>query len=222
MTLTRTLGIGILGAVLASSLLWAEDFSAYRGLEFGMNVAAAAKAAGTDPSEAKLVHERPALIQEMEWRARSNNSADPVRDGFLHFFNGELSRIVVTYDRLRVEGMTEEDMIAAISGVYGLGTRPTAEIAYHSLYGETAAVIARWEDPEYSYNLVHSGDQLSFAMVLYSKVLDAQAQAAIVEALRLDKVEAPRTELARQRARDEAERLRLEEVRSVNKPNFRP
>jgi hypothetical protein len=222
MTLTRTRGIGVLGAVLGTALLCAGDFSSYRGLEFGMNVAAAAKAAGTNPSDVKLVHERPALIQEMDWRALSTGPADPVKDGVLYFFNGELSRIVVTYDRHRVEGMTAQDMIAGISEVYGSSTKPTAEIAYNNIYGETVAVIARWEDADYSYNLVRSSDQQSFAMILYSKRLDVQAQAAIVEALRLDKAEAPQKEIAKQKARDEAERLQQEEARSVNKPNFRP
>ena len=38
----------------------AEDFSNYRGLQFGMNLAAAAKQAGMKPSEARVVHQRPA------------------------------------------------------------------------------------------------------------------------------------------------------------------
>ena len=40
-------------------------------------------------------------------------------------------------------------------------------------------------------NLVQTGDKTSFAMILYSKTLDASAQAAIVESARLDLLEAP-------------------------------
>ncbi len=140
----------------------------------------------------------------------------------LCFFNGELFRIVVTYDRYKVEGMTAEDMIEAISATYGTATRPAAEIAFHSNYAEVATVLARWEDSEYSYNLVRTGDRSSFAMVLYSKRLDALAQAAIVEAVRLDAQEAPQRELEKQKKRAEEEHLVLEKARSVNKPNFRP
>ena len=82
-------------------------------------------------------------------------------------------------------------MIEAISRTYGASTKPVAEILYHSNYGEVAPVIARWEDSQYSYNLVQTGDRHSFAMILCSKRLDALAQAAIVEAVRLDALEAP-------------------------------
>jgi hypothetical protein len=143
-----------------------------------------------------------------------------MKEGMLSFFNGELFRIVVTYDRYKVEGMTAQDMIDAISANYGAATRPTAEVAYHSIYGEVAAVVARWEDSQSTYNLVQTGD--SFALVLYSKRLDALAQTAIVEAARLDTLEAPQREIDRQQKHDADGRLVLEKARSVNRPNFRP
>jgi hypothetical protein len=227
MTRARVGTIGMLCGVLGTSMLSGGDFSSYRGLQFGMNVSAAAKQAGTKLTEARLVHQRPALIQEMEWQLRpyvltDPGKADPVKEGSLCFFNGELFRIVVIYDRYKVEGMTVEDMIEAISATYGTATRPAAEIAFHSNYAEVATVLARWEDSEYSYNLVRTGDRSSFAMVLYSKRLDALAQAAIVEAVRLDAQEAPQRELEKQNKRADAEHLVLEKARSVNKPNFRP
>ena len=219
--------IGILCAALGPSLLYAGDFSNYRGLQFGTNISAAAKQPGTNPAEARVVHQRPAVIQEMDWQPRppghaDPSQADPVRDGLLYFFDGELFRIVVTYDRDRVEGMTAEDMIDGISATYGTATRPATEIAYHSNYAEVAQVIARWENSDYSYNLVRTGDRSSFALVLYSKRLDARAQAAIVEAVRLEAQEAPQRELEKQKKRDVAERVLLEKARSLNKPNFRP
>ncbi|MGH9632883.1 MAG: hypothetical protein ACRD7E_31650 [Bryobacteraceae bacterium] len=226
MTYARVLTIPIMCAVLGGSLLGA-DFSTYRELRFGMSLAAAAEQAGMTATEARFVHQRPALIQELHWQLRSPALADPVKadpakEGLLCFFNGELSRIVITYDRYKVEGMSAEDMIEAISLTYGAATRPGAEIAYRSNYGEVAPVIARWESSEYSYDLVRTGDQSSFAMVLYSKRLDALAQAAIVEAVRLDAQEAPQREAEKQKKREKEERLILDRARSVNKPNFRP
>jgi hypothetical protein len=219
--------IVILCGVLGTSVLYSGDFSHYRGLQFGMNLSAAAKAAGTTAAEAKFIHRRPALIQEMEWQPRLSfppdpPNADPVKQGLLCFFNGELFRIIVTYDRYKIEGMTADDMIEGISAIYGSASRPTVEIAYHSNYAEVAKVLARWEDSEYSYNLVRTGDQSSFAMVLYSKRLDVMAQAAIVEAERLDLQEAPQREIEKQKDQAEAERLVSEKARSVNKPNFHP
>jgi hypothetical protein len=212
-------------------LLAAEDFSSYRGLQFGMSLTTAATKTGTKLTDVRLDHQRPAVIQEMDWRPRpvltldqpgEPTKADPVKDGVLSFFNGDLFRIVVNYDRYRIEGMTAEDMIQGISATYGTPTKPTVEIPYHSNYGEAAAVLARWEDPEYSYNLVRTGDRSSFSLVLYSKKLDALAQAAIVQAVRLDAQEAPQREIDRQKKLADDENLLLEKARSTNKPNFQP
>jgi hypothetical protein len=226
MTRARVGTIGILCGVLGTSILYAEDFSSYRGLQFGMNVSAAAEHVGTKPTEVTVVHQRPALIQEMEWLPRNASGspfqADPVKEGLLCFYNGELFRIVVTYDRYKVEGMTASDMIQGISATYGIATRPAAQIPYHSIYGEVAPVLARWEDNEYSYNLVESGDRSSFALILYSKQLQALADAAIVEAVRLVPQEASPREFELQQKKEEESRLPLERARSVNKANFRP
>jgi hypothetical protein len=217
----------ILCVILGTSLLYAGDFSNYREFQFGMSLSVAAKKAGMKPSEARLVHQRPAVIQELEWRPGSPFQAepvkaDPVEDGLLRFYNGQLFQIVITYNRYRVEGMTADDMVEAISLTYGAATRPSAEIRYHSNYGEVAPVIARWEDSRYSYNLVQTGDQSSFALVLYSKRLDALAQAAIVEAVRLDALEAPQRAIDLQNKEEAERRLVLDKARSANIPNFRP
>ena len=212
--------------VVGTPAAFGSDLSSYRGLTLGMSLAAAAKQAGTRPADAKLVQTRPAMIQEMNWELRSpvqvNPKPDPVKDGLLSFWNGELFRIVVTYDRYKVEGMTPEDMIQAISATYGTATKPTAEIAYHSNYGEVATVLARWEDAEYSHDLVRTGDKASFALILYSKRLDALARTSMVEAARLDLEDAPQREIDKQAKRDADERVALDKARSVNKPNFRP
>jgi len=224
MTKAQVLTISILGTGLAGGLLGADDFSSYRGLQFGMSLAAAAKQTGTRPSEAKVIHQRPAVIQELEWQPDANalSDRDPVKNVLLSFFNGELFRIVVTYDRHRIEGMTPEDMIQGISASYGMATRPAVDIAYHSNYAEVAPLIARWENSDYSNNLVRTGDRSSFAMILYSKRLDALAQAVIMEAVRLDEQEAPQRELAEQAKQAAEERQVLDTARSANKPNFRP
>jgi len=196
MITARVAAIRILVPILGTFWLWAGDFSSYRGFQFGMNIFTAAKQAGVKPSEATIAHQRPALIQELEWRPRSTFQADPVKvdpvqDGLLRFYNGEFFQIVITYDRYKVEGMTAEDMVEALSLTYGAATRPKAEIPYHSNYGEVAPVLARWENSQYSYNLVPTGDRSSFAMVIHSKWLEVLAQTAIAEAVRLDAVEAP-------------------------------
>lgn len=217
----------ILCVAALSSMLGAADFSSYRGFRLGAELAATAKHAGVNPAVARVVHQRPARIEEMEWRPVSSyqlgkTAVDPVRDGLLRFYEGELFQIVTTYDRQRVEGMSDADMVKAISTVYGTAATPVASIPYHSNYGESAAVIARWENAEYSHSLVRTGDQASFALILSSKRLDALAQAAILEALRLDVIEAPQKAIDEQKKQDAGLRMVLEKARSANVPNFRP
>jgi hypothetical protein len=227
MRIVRLGSIGILYTILGTGLLGAADFSDYRGFQFGMNLAAAEKQGGMQPSDVKTVHQRPALIQELEWQPRFGGSTDPlkgdpVKEGLLSFLDGSLFRIVVTYDRYKVEGLTTDDMIAAISTTYGPATKPGGEIAYRSYYGDTAAVLARWEDADYSYNLVRTGDRASFALILFSKKLDALAGTAIAEAVRLDAQEAPQREIDKQKKQAAEDQLVLDKARSANKPNFRP
>lgn len=226
MTNASMLALRALCAVLSGSMLCAADLSTYRGFQIGMNLSVAAKHAGVKPSEAKLIHQRPAVIQELNWRPPhfqgSFRTADSVAEGLLCFYNGQLFRMVITYDRYKVEGMTAEDMVEAISAIYGSASRPTVDITYRSHYAEAAPVIARWEDSGNSYNLVRTDDRSSFAVVLFSKRLNALAEESIVEAVRLDKQEAPQRELDAQAKQQEDIRLALEKARSINRPNFRP
>jgi hypothetical protein len=208
-------------------MLYAADFSSYRGFKFGMMLPAAAKAAGINPSEARLVHQRPAVIQELDWLPHSSLLVEPiqndtVKDGLLSFYNGELFQIIVSYDRYKVEGMTPDDMVDAISLAYGAATRPKTQIAYHSNYAEVADVIGRWEDSEYSYNLVQTGNRASFAMIMSSKRLGALALAANLEAMRLDTLEAPQRALDLQKKLEADGQSELDKARATNKPNFRP
>jgi hypothetical protein len=228
MNRTHIVIIGSLVGILGASRLPAADLSVYRGLQFGMSLAAAAKQAGTNANDVRIVHKRPSMMQEIDWRPHppiilsDPFRTDTVQQAHLSFLNDELYRIVVDYDRYRIEGMTTADMIAGISAIYGTATMPAADVAYDSAYGDTVPVVARWENSDYSWNLIRTGDRSGFALIIYSKRLDALAQAASVEAVRLDALEAPQRELALQKQRDDAEQLALEKARSLNKPAFHP
>jgi hypothetical protein len=131
---------------------------------------------------------------------------------------------VVNYDRYKTEGLTTEDVVEAISAKYGTATKPSAEITYSSsqVYNDREAVIARWEDSQYSFNLFRSSYQPTFGMMAFSKRLDALARAAVVEAIRLDEQEAPQREIERQQKQDEANRATQEKAKLANRPQFRP
>ncbi len=209
--------------------IYAQDLSRYRDFQFGMNLLAVAKQADMKPSEARVVHQRPAAIQELEWRVPhslySSTQVDPVKEVLFSFYNNELFRMVVNYDQYRTEGLSDEDMVEAISAKYGTATRPAAKIILFSsfqVYNDSEKVIARWEDSQYSFNLFRSSYQPTFGMLIFSKRLDPLAQAAIVEAIRLDEQEAPQREIERQKKQTEEDHTEQEKARLVNKPNFRP
>jgi hypothetical protein len=206
----------------------ARDLSLYRNFQFGETLPAVAKQAGLAMSDAKLIHERPAVMQELEWPiwlgAGSAPQTDPVKTVLFSFYNGELFRIVVNYDRDETEGLTTEELIEAISAKYGTATKPAStEIAFSSsqVYNDSAVIIARWEDAQYSFNLYRSTSQPTFGMIAFSKRVDALARAATAEANRLDAQTATQREIQRQQREDEKNRISLEKTRQENKSNFR-
>jgi hypothetical protein len=229
------LAISIFVAALMA-MTQAPDLSRYREFQLGMSLPAVAKQTRMKPTEAKALHQRPAVIQELVWEALSFTHASPrsesVKDIRFSFYNGELSRMVVNYDRERTEGMTAEDLIESVSAKYGTASKPVAEITISStqIYSDgektysnqSEKVIARWEDEQYSVNLYQSSIQSTFGLVVYSKRVDALAQTAVVESIRLDLQEAPQKEIARQKKKSDEDRIQQEKARRANKTPFRP
>jgi hypothetical protein len=231
----RNVAISVFGAVITAAPTYSQDLSRYREFQLGTNLPAIAKQIRVKPSDAKAIHERPAMIQELEWRAPlmdSSQRSDSVGNILFRFYNGELYRLVVTYDPERTEGMTAEDLVEALSAKYGTANRPTAEIVLSATHlftdGEkmivdrSEKVIASWDDSQYSFNLFQFSSESTFGLVVYSKRLDDLARAAIVESVRLDQQEAPQREINSRKKKDEANRAKLEKARGVNKPPFRP
>jgi len=213
---------------VSAAALGVPDLSRYRGFQFGERLPAVAKQAGLDVSQAKVIHERPALIQELEWpiwlASSSSSPQDPVRTILFSFYNGELFRVLVSYDRDETKGLTTEDLTEAISAQYGTATKPAnVAIAFSSTQvdNDSEAVIARWENSQYSFDLYRSSYQPTFGMIAFSKRLDALARSATAEAIRLDAVEAPQREIQRQNQEDEKNRESQEKARQVNKSKFR-
>lgn len=202
------------------------DLSEYRGFRFGTDLSAVLKEADADMSQVKVIHTRPALIQTLEWHPRGlgpSSQPESVDDVLLSFYNGELYRIAVDYDRYEIEGLTAEDMVGALSGIYGATTTHIApsNIAQDQ-YGERPQVLARWEDSQYTFDLISSSYGPNFQLIGVQKTLDTAAQSAISEAKRLDDQEAPQREAARLASEQEAAKAKLEKARLTNKPRFRP
>jgi hypothetical protein len=71
MIAARRFVIPIVLAALSTPLVHAQNLSNYRGLKLGMNLLVAAKQAEVSPFEAKVVSQRPAVLQELQWRPRN-------------------------------------------------------------------------------------------------------------------------------------------------------
>ncbi len=210
--------------LLSAPLIHGQDLSKYRNFSFGMSFVELSKQVDSQPLQTKLIQKRPAIIQELTWWPRepsgSSLQAEPIWQVLFTFYNGELYRILVTYDRHATDGLTAEDMVQAISGRYGTATRPAAEISFptNELYRSIEKVIARWEDSQYSINLFRSGFLNSFGLVMFSKRLDGQAKAAIAESVKLEGQEDLQKEIERQKK----EAGNLEVARQKNRKTFRP
>jgi hypothetical protein len=224
MKMMRSVGISLVMILLSAPLVRGQDLSKYRGFSLGMRLPELSSQVDLRPLQTKLIQKHPAVVQELTfWPGNSSDyslQADSVWQIFFSFYNGELFRILVTYDRDATHGLTAEDMVEAISTKYGTATRPAGEINFptNELYRSTEKVIARWEDSQYSINVVRSKFLNSFALVMFSKRLDAQADAAIAKSIKLEGREDPQKEIDRQKKETDD----LEAARQKNRKIFRP
>ncbi|HET8924351.1 MAG TPA: hypothetical protein VFN26_15295 [Candidatus Acidoferrum sp.] len=224
MRMMRRVVFSFVMILLSAPLIRGQDLSKYRNFSLGMSLPQLSSQADLRPLQTKLIQKRPSVIQELTcWPSGSSDyslQANSVWQIFFSFYNGELFRILVTYDRDATHGLTAEDMVQAISTKYGTATRPAGEISFptNELYRSTEKVIARWEDSQYSINLVRSRFLNSFALVMFSKGLDAQAEAAIAKSIKLEGQEDPQKEIDRQK-KDADD---LEAARQKNRKIFRP
>jgi hypothetical protein len=215
----------LVSGVMSAATL-AADLSQYRGFRFGADLSTVAEHAGANPSQVKVIHRRPALIQELEWRPQPlgfSSQTEPAKEVVFSFYDGELFQIVVGYDRYETEGLTADDFVDAISATYGPAAKPTtpAKVVPES-YGGQEEILAQWQDLQYRFDLIRSSYGPTFRLVGVTKRLEALAQAATLEARRLDDQEAPQRDAARLASEEAATKAKLEKARLVNKPKFRP
>ena len=118
------------------------------------------------------------------------------------------------------EGLTEADMVKSISAKFGPATivAPEVDSATRDRYNSKNKPVAFWEDAQYSFSLVRSSFGDALGLVAFSKRVNAQAELAIVEALKLDEQEGPKRDAERQKKQMDD----LEMVRQKNQKSFRP
>jgi hypothetical protein len=210
--------------LLAATLLRGQDLSKYRHFTFGMSLTRVLERTDQKMADVKDIHGRPALIQELTWwppnLPGTSFRSDTVEQILFSFYNAELYKISATYDRTSTEGLTAEDMVKSISAKYGPPTNIALEVnsATNEQYEMRQKLVASWEDSQYSFRLVRSSFSGGFELVIYSKRLNAEAEVALAEAVKLEKQEEPQREAERQK-KDADD---LEVTRQNNHKSFRP
>jgi hypothetical protein len=226
-----TVVVGAITLLLSTHPLESQGLAQYRDFQLGGDLASVATLAGVAASTAKVIHQRPALMQDLEWRPSRWTSApiaaqsDPVQQVTFSFYTDQLFRVVVDYDRERTDGLTDVDMVDAISRSYGAPVKPAAKrtaAAAMSLDNDFGPPISRWEGADHAVELYRSSYATTFRMIVTSPRLDALARTATAQALRLDAREAPQREIDRQKKEVDDARATQEKARAVNKATFRP
>jgi hypothetical protein len=227
MNSTRPLVIAV-GIILGGQLAFAQDMSRYRAYVLASSLDSVVAASGARAADAKTLHERPATIQELEWRApyvdSRNTQADPVREITFTFYNDALYQVTVNYDRDRTEGLTNSDLVEALSTVYGAPMPASARTRTSSpVEGfPDGIVVARWENADALLTLLRGSYTPECQLILVSKSLSARARTAVREAVRLDAIEAPRREAAQRKKEAGDASAARDKTRIANKAAFRP
>jgi hypothetical protein len=219
----------ILIVACSTPLLQSQDRSRYREFQLGGDLHSISALTGVAASEARTIHLRPAIMQELQWQRPFSGSGatpartDPVKQIVFSFYNDQLSKMVVDYDYDRTAGMTDADMIDAISTEYGAQSKAVARqgVASH-VEQESGTPVARWGDADYSVVLYRSSYRSGLRIIVTSPRLETLARTADAEATRLDDREAPGLEIARQKKATEETRASDEKARLANKAVFRP
>ena len=220
-----------LALILSTASLHSQDRPHYRDFVLGSGLSAVSAQVKAAASDATVVHKRPALIQQLQWRqpyfiAGSNETqTDPVEQIAFSFYNDQLFRLVIEYDRQRTRGMTDADMIRALSDAYGPVVKPKSratQAASSQIDVDTGTPISRWGTDDYSVVLFRASFGEGFQVVVTSTALDALARTADAQAVRQDQREAPERAIAQQKKAAEDARLSLEATRATNNAAFRP
>ena len=216
-----------LALVVSAHPLDAQDRLRYREFQLGSGVAEVVKLTGSGPSDV-ADPSRPAMLQALEWRPRyvsqgSSSQADPVNRMVFSFYNDQLYKVLVDYDPRRTEGMTQADIVAAISSTYGPAVQAPPRLNPPAVqYGDPDMLLATWGDAESRLALFRASYPVKYRLTIESTHMASLAQVALVEAVRLDAREAPQRELERRQKEADNEKAAQEEAKRLNLPGFRP
>jgi hypothetical protein len=231
MTNRGLIGVGVLAFVLCGTALAAQDFGRYREFELGSDVTAVAAVTGTSAGDVKVIHQRPALIQELTWRPKYTvrRAAAPhiqsLAQVVFAFHENRLFRVTIDYAQAETAGLIDADMIDAVSAIYGTPLLPSAtrNAPAAAVYNAPGTLIAQWGNVDDSIKLYRVFSYASrFRMIVTAEAISALARRDAAQALLLDASEAPQREAARASKEADDRRIAEEKARSTNRGTFRP
>lgn len=210
----------------STSLVAAQSGPRYRTYRMGDDVLAIARQAGVPSPAATAVPRARGAVQELRWRAQYVRpggipSTDPVARLVFCFYEDQLFRIVIDYSSDRTEGMTEADMVAAVSTVYGppaKRTSPPSPVGLRPLRPEDS-VVAQWTDGELQVALLAIQGRTAFRMIVASAPLEwlartAGAQEALTDLDDWASIDAGRPHASLVKAGSEREKTRRANIAS--------
>jgi hypothetical protein len=224
MRITQNVLVSVALLLLSVPMLSAQSFSKYRNFSLGSSLAVVSKQADVTQSQINVIHQAPVLMQDVTyWPGESGTTpmeADAVQQMQLSFCNGGLYSINVLYKSSATQGLSDEDMIQAVSITYGVATRsaPDKNLPETLKFGSPDVQLATWQDSQDSVTLSRSPLSKSFHLIVLSKQLQAQADAATAQDIAQELQDAPKR--AADRAKQEVQDQ--QDVRDANLKAFRP
>ncbi len=208
-------------ALYMTTIVQAEEPSRYRDHVLGNQLAVILSATGSRATDVKTLHERPSLIQTLEWQAPyarpGAEEADPVESVVFAFVDGQLYQITVDYDRPRIAGLTTADLVAGVEAVYGPRLPAQSQKARVDPMPEGTVVLGRWGDDSATVTLVR-GPFEEIRLLVRSTRLGQTAARAIAAARAQDVADAP----ARQAAAEALAAAEEQAERTRNRSAFKP
>jgi hypothetical protein len=205
-----------------------STLSRHRDVTLGDTVQVVADLLKVTRQDVKILHAGPALVEELTWRPNRHASGpavtlDAVADVVMTFHADRLARMVVTYERERTQGLTDTDLIEALTEVYGLASLASTP-THHARPNPSSErrTFGRWEDAATVVLLWREVYPNRVGLTISSITADRALQQAIADGERLYLSGAPQRDVDRRAAEAAAVAARDEQLRLENKKKFKP
>ena len=201
----------------------------YRTFAMGDSLQAISRQVGLPVIDDTTSAAVPGAVQELRWHARfvrrgTAPAGDPVDRLVFSFYEHRLFRIVVDYAPDRTDGMTESDMVGAVSALYGPPIRRTltSNADGPAPLRPTETLIAEWISGDQSVALLALQGKTAFRMIVVSSALQRLARASGAREPPVDHPDWPSIEEARTRATLLGAEALRENTRRANVASFVP